>query len=195
MKKIILATGNEGKVRELNDMLKGHYNVISQNDMQVKEVPETGTTFIENALIKARNASLQSKLPALADDSGLQVEALNGDPGIYSARYAGVDATDKDNIEKLILNMDQHDNRKAHFCCAMVFVKSASDPNPIIVERRWEGELLREPIGENGFGYEPIFFLPDHDCSSAQLRPEVKNQISHRGQALGDLLKQLLSFE
>ena len=195
MKKIILATGNEGKVRELNDMLKGHYNVISQNDMQVKEVPETGTTFIENALIKARNASLQSKLPALADDSGLQVEALNGDPGIYSARYAGVDAKDKDNIEKLILNMDQHDNRKAHFCCAMVFVKSASDPNPIIVERRWEGELLREPIGENGFGYDPIFFLPDHDCSSAQLRPEVKNQISHRGQALGDLLKQLLSFE
>ena len=91
--------------------------------------------------------------------------------------------------------MDQHDNRKAHFCCAMVFVKSASDPNPIIVERRWEGELLREPIGENGFGYDPIFFLPDHDCSSAQLRPEVKNQISHRGQALGDLLKQLLSFE
>ena len=195
MKKIILATGNEGKVRELNAMLKDNYNVISQNDMQVKEVPETGTTFIENALIKARNGSLQTQLPALADDSGLQVEALNGKPGVYSARYAGARATDNDNIEKLILNMDQHDNRKAHFCCAMVFVKSASDPNPIIVERRWEGELLREPIGENGFGYDPIFFLPDHDCSSAQLRPEVKNQISHRGQALGDLLKQLLSFE
>ena len=176
-------------------MLKDNYNVISQNDMQVKEVPETGTTFIENALIKARNASLQTQLPALADDSGLQVEALNGEPGVYSARYAGERATDNDNIEKLILNMDQHDNRKAHFCCAMVFVKSASDPNPIIVERRWEGELLREPIGENGFGYDPIFFLPDHGCSSAQLQPEVKNQISHRGQALGDLLKQLLSFE
>jgi XTP/dITP diphosphohydrolase len=195
MKKIILATGNEGKVRELNAMLKGHYNVISQNDMQVKEVPETGTTFIENALIKARNASLQTKLPALADDSGLQVEALNGEPGVYSARYAGESATDNDNIEKLILNMDHHDNRKAHFCCAMVFVKSASDLSPIIVEKRWEGELLREPVGENGFGYDPVFYLPEHGCSSAQLQPEVKNEISHRGQALSDLLKQLLSFE
>ena len=195
MKKIILATGNEGKVRELNAMLRGHYNVISQSDMQVKEVPETGTTFIENALIKARNASLQTKLPALADDSGLQVEALNGEPGVYSARYAGESATDNDNIEKLILNMDQHDNRKAHFCCAMVFVKSASDLSPVIVEKLWEGELLREPVGENGFGYDPVFYLPEHGCSSAQLQPEVKNEISHRGQALSDLLKQLLSFE
>ena len=195
MKKIILATGNKGKVRELNAMLKGYYKVISQSDMQVEEVPETGATFIENALLKARNASLQSKLPALADDSGLQVEALNGAPGIYSARYAGEGATDKDNIEKLILNMDQHSNRKAHFCCAMVFVESANDINPIIIEKRWEGELLREPIGINGFGYDPIFYLRDHECSSAQLKPEVKNEISHRGQALSDLLKQLLSLE
>lgn len=195
MKKIILATGNKGKVRELNAMLKGYYKVISQSDMQVEEVPETGATFIENALIKARNASLQSKLPALADDSGLQVEALNGAPGIYSARYAGEGATDKDNIEKLILNMDQHSNRKAHFCCAMVFVESANDINPIIIEKRWEGELLREPIGINGFGYDPIFYLRDHECSSAQLEPKIKNEISHRGQALSDLLKQLLSLE
>ena len=195
MKKIILATGNKGKVRELNAMLKGYYKVISQSDMQVEEVPETGATFIENALIKARNASLHSKLPALADDSGLQVEALNGAPGIYSARYAGEGATDKDNIEKLILNMDQHSNRKAHFCCAMVFVESANDINPIIIEKQWEGELLREPIGINGFGYDPIFYLWDHDCSSAQLEPEIKNEISHRGQALSDLLKQLLSLE
>ena len=195
MKKIILATGNKGKVRELNAMLKGYYKVISQSDMQVEEVPETGATFIENALIKARNASLQSKLPALADDSGLQVEALNGAPGIYSARYAGEGATDKDNIEKLILNMDQHSNRKAHFCCAMVFVESANDMNPIIIKKRWEGELLREPIGINGFGYDPIFYLRDHECSSAQLEPKIKNEISHRGQALSDLLKQLLSFE
>ncbi len=195
MKKIILATGNKGKVRELNAMLKGYYKVISQSDMQVEEVPETGATFIENALIKARNASLQSKLPTLADDSGLQVEALNGAPGIYSARYAGEGATDKDNIEKLILNMDQHSNRKAHFCCAMVFVESANDINPIIIEKQWEGELLREPIGINGFGYDPIFYLRDHECSSAQLEPEIKNEISHRGQALSDLLKQLLSFE
>ena len=195
MKKIILATGNKGKVRELNAMLKGYYKVISQSDMQVEEVPETGATFIENALIKARNASLQSKLPALADDSGLQVEALNGAPGIYSARYAGEGATDKDNIEKLILNMDQHSNRKAHFCCAMVFVESANDINPIIIEKQWEGELLREPIGINGFGYDPIFYLRDHECSSAQIEPKIKNEISHRGQALIDLLKQILSFE
>ena len=115
MKKIILATGNLGKVRELNAMLEGYYRVVSQNDMQVVEVPETGTTFIENALIKARNASSQSKLPALADDSGLEVEALNGEPGVYSARYAGEKANDEDNIAKLILNMDQYDNRSRTF--------------------------------------------------------------------------------
>ena len=195
MKKIILATGNPGKVRELNAMLKGHYSVISQKDMKVEEVPETGTSFIENALIKARNASLQSKLPALADDSGLEVEALNGEPGIYSARYAREGATDEENMTKLLLNMEHHNNRKAHFCCAMVYIKDAEDSNPIIVERRWEGELLREPIGTNGFGYDPIFYLHDYSCSSAQLEPETKNKISHRGQALNDLLVELLSIE
>ena len=195
MKKIILATGNPGKVRELNAMLKGHYSVVSQKDMKVEEVPETGTSFIENALIKARNASLQSKLPALADDSGLEVEALNGEPGIYSARYAREGATDEENMTKLLLNMEHHNNRKAHFCCAMVYIKDAEDSNPIIVERRWEGELLREPIGTNGFGYDPIFYLHDYSCSSAQLESEMKNKISHRGQALNDLLVELLSIE
>ena len=195
MKKIILATGNPGKVRELNAMLKGHYSVVSQKNMKVKEVPETGTSFIENALIKARNASLQSKLPALADDSGLEVEALNGEPGIYSARYVREGATDEENMTKLLLNMENHNNRKAHFCCAMVYIKDAEDSNPIIVERRWEGELLREPIGKNGFGYDPIFYLHDYSCSSAQLEPETKNKISHRGQALNDLLVELLSIE
>ena len=195
MKKIILATGNPGKVRELNAMLKGHYSVVSQKNMKVKEVPETGTSFIENALIKARNASLQSKLPALADDSGLEVEALNGEPGIYSARYVREGATDEENMTKLLLNMEHHNNRKAHFCCAMVYIKDAEDSNPIIVERRWEGELLREAIGTNGFGYDPIFYLHDYSCSSAQLEPETKNKISHRGQALNDLLIELLSIE
>ena len=195
MKKIILATGNPGKVRELNAMLKGHYSVVSQKNMKVKEVPETGTSFIENALIKARNASLQSKLPALADDSGLEVEALNGEPGIYSARYVREGATDEENMTKLLLNMEHHNNRKAHFCCAMVYIKDAEDSNPIIVERRWEGELLREPIGTNGFGYDPIFYLHDYSCSSAQLESETKNKISHRGQALNDLLVELLSIE
>ena len=195
MKKIILATGNPGKVRELNAMLKGHYSVVSQKDLQVREVPETGSSFIENALIKARNASLQTKLPALADDSGLEVDALNGEPGIYSARYAREGATDEENMTKLLLNMEHHNNRKAHFCCAMVYIKDAEDSNPIIVERRWQGELLREPIGTNGFGYDPIFYLHDYSCSSAQLEPETKNKISHRGQALNDLLVELLSIE
>lgn len=193
MKKIILATGNQGKVRELNAMLKSHYIIVSQKDLQVEEVPETGISFIENALIKARNASFQTKLPALADDSGLEVEALDGDPGIYSARYAGEEATDEDNISKLISNMEQHQNRSARFCCAMVFVENAEDTKPIIIEKYWNGEILREAIGNNGFGYDSIFYLPDLQCSSAQLEPEKKNLLSHRGQALNELLRHLIS--
>ena len=193
MKKIILATGNQGKVRELNAMLKSHYIIVSQKDLQVEEVPETGSSFIENALIKARNASFQTNLPALADDSGLEVEALDGDPGIYSARYAGEEATDEDNISKLISNMEQHQNRSARFCCAMVFVENAEDTKPIIIEKYWNGEILREAIGNNGFGYDSIFYLPDLKCSSAQLDPVKKNLLSHRGQALNELLRHLIS--
>ena len=193
MKKIILATGNQGKVRELNAMLKSNYIIVSQKDLQVEEVPETGSSFIENALIKARNASFQTNLPALADDSGLEVEALDGDPGIYSARYAGEEATDEDNISKLISNMEQHQNRSARFCCAMVFVENAEDTKPIIIEKYWNGEILREAIGNNGFGYDSIFYLPDLQCSSAQLDPEKKNLLSHRGQALNELLRHLIS--
>ena len=193
MKKIILATGNQGKVRELNAMLKSHYIIVSQKDLQVEEVPETGSSFIENALIKARNASFQTNLPALADDSGLEVEALDGDPGIYSARYASEEATDEDNISKLISNMEQHQNRSARFCCAMVFVENAEDTKPIIIEKYWNGEILREAIGNNGFGYDSIFYLPDLQCSSAQLEPEKKNLLSHRGQALNELLRHLIS--
>jgi len=193
MKKIILATGNQGKVRELNAMLKSNYIIVSQKDLKVEEVPETGSSFIENALIKARNASFQTNLPALADDSGLEVEALDGDPGIYSARYAGEEATDEDNISKLISNMEQHQNRSARFCCAMVFVENAEDTKPIIIEKYWNGEILREAIGNNGFGYDSIFYLPDLQCSSAQLEPEKKNLLSHRGQALNELLRHLIS--
>ena len=195
MKKIILATSNLGKVRELNSMLEGHYNVVSQIDMKVAEVPETGASFIENALIKARNASSQSQLPALADDSGLVVDALNGEPGIYSARYAGENATDEDNIVKLLSCMDNEDDRGARFWCAMVFIRYASDPEPIIVEKSWEGQILRELKGKNGFGYDPIFYLPELNCTSAQLSAEEKNQKSHRGQALQEILKHLLSLE
>ena len=195
MKKIILATSNLGKVRELNSMLEGQYNVVSQIDMEVEEVPETGASFIENALIKARNASSQSQLPALADDSGLVVDALNGEPGIYSARYAGENATDEDNIVKLLARMDDEDDRGASFCCAMVFVRNAGDPEPIIVEKSWEGQILRELKGHNGFGYDPVFYLPELDCTSAQLSEEEKNRKSHRGQALQEILKHLLSLE
>ena len=195
MKKIILATSNLGKVRELNSMLEGQYNVVSQIDMKVAEVPETGASFIENALIKARNASSQSQLPALADDSGLVVDALNGEPGIYSARYAGENATDEDNIVKLLSRMDNEGDRGARFWCAMVFVRYASDPEPIIVEKSWEGQILRELKGKNGFGYDPIFYLPELNCTSAQLSAEEKNRKSHRGQALQEILKHLLSLE
>ena len=195
MKKIILATSNQGKVRELITMLKGHYNVVSQIDMKVEEVAETGASLIENALIKARNASAQSQLPALADDSGLVVDALNGKPGIYSARYAGENATDKDNIVKLLSRMDDQDDRRASFWCAMVFVRYANDSEPIIVEKSWEGQILRELKGKNGFGYDPIFYLPELNCTSAQLSAKEKNRRSHRGQALQEILKHLLSFE
>ena len=195
MKKIILATSNLGKVRELNSMLEGQYNVVSQIDMKVEEVPETGASFIENALIKARNASSQSQLPALADDSGLVVDALNGEPGIYSARYAGENATDEDNIVKLLSRMDNEGDRGASFWCAMVFVRHAGDPEPIIVEKSWEGQILRELKGKNGFGYDPIFYLPELNCTSAQLSAEEKNRKSHRGQALQEILKRLLSLE
>ncbi len=195
MKKIILATSNLGKVRELNSMLDGHYDVVSQTDMEVEEVPETGASFVENALIKARNASSQSKLPALADDSGLVVDSLNGEPGIYSARYAGEKATDEDNIIKLLARMDDEDNRSARFWCAMVYVRYARDPEPVIVEKSWEGQILRELKGNNGFGYDPIFYLPELNCTSAQLSAEEKNRKSHRGQALQEILKHLLSLE
>ena len=195
MKKIILATSNLGKVRELNSMLDGHYDVVSQTDMEVEEVPETGASFVENALIKARNASSQSKLPALADDSGLVVDSLNGEPGIYSARFAGENATDEDNIVKLLARMDDEDNRSARFWCAMVYVRYGNDPEPVIVEKSWEGQILRELKGSNGFGYDPIFYLPELNCTSAQLSAEEKNRISHRGQALKEILKHLLSLE
>jgi len=195
MKKIILATSNIGKVRELNSMLEGQYNFVSQIDMKVEEVPETGASFIENALIKARNASSQTQLPALADDSGLVVDALNGEPGIYSARYAGENATDEDNIVKLLARMDDEDNRSARFWCAMAYVRYARDPEPVIVEKSWEGQILRELKGNNGFGYDPIFYLPELNYTSAQLSAEEKNRISHRGQALQEILKHLLSLE
>ena len=193
MKKIILASNNTGKIREFNAMLTGIYEVVSMSDMDVKEVPEIGLTFVENALIKARNASEQSGLPALADDSGIVVDALNGAPGIYSARYAGNHGDDEANTQKILDNMAQvaDAQRSARFWCAIVFVEHANDPTPIIIQRGWEGEIMREKSGENGFGYDPIFYVPTHKKSSAELSSEQKNDISHRGKALQALLSEL----
>lgn len=191
--KIILASNNPGKIREFNAMLDGVYEVVSMQAMKVEEVPETGLSFVENALIKARNASEQSGLPALADDSGIVVDALSGAPGIYSARYAGEHGDDKANTQKLLKDMEAvpYNQRTARFWCAIVFMRHANDPTPIVIQRGWEGEILKEEVGENGFGYDPIFYVPTHQCSSAQLPPEVKNSLSHRGQALRALLAQM----
>ncbi|HIM95219.1 MAG TPA: RdgB/HAM1 family non-canonical purine NTP pyrophosphatase [Gammaproteobacteria bacterium] len=193
MKKIILASNNKGKIREFNAMLDGLYEVVSMSDRKVEEVPETGLTFVENALIKARNASEQSGLPALADDSGIVVDALSGEPGIYSARYAGNHGDDEANTKKLLDDMQSvpDGKRTGRFWCAIVFIEHANDPTPIIIQRGWEGEILREKVGENGFGYDPIFYVPTHGCASAELAPEIKNTISHRGRALAALLKEL----
>ena len=193
MKKIILASNNKGKIREFNTMLEGVYEVVSMSDMNVEEVPEIGLTFVENALIKARNASAQSGLPALADDSGIVVDALNGAPGIYSARFAGNHGDDEANTQKVLRDMSQipDGQRSARFWCAIVFVEHANDPTPIIIQRGWEGEILREKAGKNGFGYDPIFYVPTHSKASAELSPEIKNTISHRGKALQALLAEL----
>jgi XTP/dITP diphosphohydrolase len=196
MKKLILATSNPGKIKELQEMLDGHYSVISQTDMAIEEVPENGLSFVENALIKARNASQKSGLAAIADDSGIVVNALNGEPGIYSARYAGKGATDSENVTKLLSEMDNvsAEDRKASFWCAIVLVRDPDDPTPLIIQSSWEGEIALEVRGINGFGYDPVFYLSELRRTSAERSPKEKNLISHRGQALRELLRQL-SFE
>ncbi|MDP6417729.1 MAG: RdgB/HAM1 family non-canonical purine NTP pyrophosphatase, partial [Gammaproteobacteria bacterium] len=157
------------------------------------EAPETGLTFVENSIIKARNASLQTGLAAVADDSGLQVDFLDGSPGIHSARYAGDDATDQDNKSKLLSEMAHaaDSQRKASFHCAIVMLRWPHDPTPIICQASWAGSILSHPKGSNGFGYDPLFYVAEYGCSAAELAPEVKNRISHRAQALAKLLDAL----
>jgi len=155
----------------------------------VEDVPETGTTFVENAIIKARHAAKVTGLPAIADDSGLVVDALGGAPGIYSARFAGVNATDSDNIDKLLSELAGSDNRKAHFFCTLVFMRHAGDPVPLVSQGKWEGEILKSREGDGGFGYDPVFNVPSHNCTAAQLDKAEKNRISHRGNALAILLE------
>jgi len=168
IKEIVLASNNPGKAREINAVLDGTtINVIPQSEFNVEDVEETGLTFIENALIKARNATRYTHFPVIADDSGIEVLALNGRLGIYSARYAGSDASDEDNLNKLIedINPLSKEDRKARFVCLMVFLRYAEDPTPIITQGIWDGYVVTEPCGKNGFGYDPMFYVPTHDLS------------------------------
>ena len=191
-KKIVLASGNKGKIKEFSELFANwSVDVVAQTQLHIKSVPETGTTFIENAIIKARHAASQSGLPALADDSGLVVDALSGAPGIYSSRFAGDDASDEDNVVKLLQHMQRQPNRKAHFQCVLVFMRSAEDPVPIIAQGKWHGIISEHANGNGGFGYDPIFWCPEHNCSAAQLSKQVKNTISHRGKALTSLIPEM----
>jgi XTP/dITP diphosphohydrolase len=194
VKQIVLASSNPGKVREINQLLADlELNVVPQSEYGVTDAEETGLTFVENAILKARNAALHTGQPAIADDSGIEVDALNGAPGIYSARYAGNGAGDRANLEKLLADLADvaEAQRTARFQCLMVCLRHAHDPVPLICQGTWEGRILLAPRGDNGFGYDPVFYVPTHDCSSAELPPEIKNTLSHRGQALRKLLAAL----
>jgi len=194
IKKIVLASNNPGKVREIGQLLAAlDIEVVPQSDFNIPEIEETGLTFVENAILKARNAARLSNLPALADDSGIEVDAFKGAPGIYSARFAGVGASDAQNLEKLLTELQSLDSpvRTARFQCLMVLMTHAGDPTPLICQGTWEGEIIDTPKGDNGFGYDPIFYVANEKCTSAQLPAEKKNALSHRGQALSCLLNKL----
>lgn len=194
MSTVVLASSNPGKVREFNELLAGHrIEVVPQSQFGVQDADETGLTFVENAILKARNAARHTGLPAIADDSGIEVDALKGAPGIYSARYAGIGAGDRANLEKLLAELEDvpEAGRSARFQCLMVYLRHADDPTPLICQGTWEGRILTTPRGSNGFGYDPVFFVPTHNCSSAELEPAVKNVLSHRGQALRQLVAAL----
>lgn len=192
--RIVLASNNAGKVREFSELLaQARVQVVPQGELGVPEAEETGLSFVENAILKARNAAAHSGLPAIADDSGLEVDALDGAPGIYSARYAGAGASDADNLARLLAAMDgvEEGRRGARFQCLMVYVRHAKDPTPVICQGTWEGVILRRPAGANGFGYDPVFLVPTHGRSAAELDSQTKNALSHRGQALRRLLAYL----
>jgi len=192
MATLILASGNKGKIREFADMLSPlGWDVQSQGEYQVPEAEETGLTFVENAIIKARNCCLHTGLPSLADDSGIEVDALNGAPGIYSARFAGPGATDTLNNQALLSQLDGITDRTARYHCVLVFMRHAEDPVPLICHASWEGTILTAPQGDGGFGYDPLFWLDTLQCTAAQMDPAHKNRISHRGQAMQALLKAL----
>ncbi|MDC9612867.1 XTP/dITP diphosphatase [Xenorhabdus khoisanae] len=192
MQKVVLATGNAGKVREMADLLADFgLDIVAQIELGVDSADETGLTFIENAIIKARHAAAVTGLPAIADDSGLSVDALGGAPGIYSARYAGSDASDQENLEKLLEAMRDvsDEQRQAQFNCVLVYLRHAEDPTPLVFHGRWSGIITHEPAGEGGFGYDPVFYAPEFSCTAAQLSREQKQAVSHRGKALKMLLE------
>ena len=190
--RIVLASNNAGKVQEINEVLSDYaLTLVPQSEFSITEAEETGASFVENALIKARYAAFHTGLSAIADDSGIEVNALNGQPGIYSARFAGVGATDQDNLHKLIdaITDFAESQRKARYVCAMVYIRHADDPAPLISQGFWEGSLVTELRGENGFGYDPMFYVPEHQCTAAQLSSDLKNRMSHRGKALRKLVE------
>ncbi len=192
--RIVLASNNAGKVREFNHLLaEQQIQVMPQSELGVPEAEETGLTFVENAILKARNAAAHSGLPAIADDSGLEVDALRGAPGIYSARYGGPGAGDAGNNRKLLeaLKDVPEAERTARFQCVLVYMRHAEDPTPLICQGTWEGRILFAPQGESGFGYDPLFWVAEEGGSAAELSAEVKNRLSHRGQALRKLLAAL----
>lgn len=194
MQKVVLATGNPGKVNELADLLRDFgMDIVAQTSLGVESAEETGLTFIENAILKARHASAQTGLPAIADDSGISVDALGGAPGIYSARYAGEDASDEQNLHKLLDAMKSvpDEKRQAQFNCVLVYLRHAEDPIPFVFHGRWQGTITHKPSGQGGFGYDPIFHVPELNCTSAELSKSEKQAISHRGKALAMLLDAL----
>lgn len=191
MQKVVLATGNAGKVRELAHLLADFgLDVVAQTELGVESAEETGLTFIENAILKARHAAAETGLPAVADDSGLAVDFLGGAPGIYSARYAGVDASDQQNLDKLLVALKDvtQGQRNAQFHCVLVYMRHAEDPTPLVCHGSWPGEIAFAEAGEGGFGYDPIFFVPELGKTAAELTREEKSAVSHRGQALKLLL-------
>ena len=188
---LVLASGNAGKLREFNQLLNGlGFDVQPQSAFNTPEAIEDGLSFVENAIIKARNACKYSGHPALADDSGIEVDALNGAPGIYSARYSGPNASDPSNNAALLQALANTPSalRTARYQCVLVYMRHATDPTPIICQGSWEGVLLTQPQGEGGFGYDPLFWLPNHNCTAAQLDKNLKNTLSHRGKALAALI-------
>ena len=192
--RIVLASGNAGKVREINRLFADScIEIVPQSDFDVPDVAETGTTFVENAIIKARHAAQCTGLPAISDDSGIEVDALDARPGVFSARYAGEGASDEDNNNRMLeeLRGVPEAERTARYQCLIVFMRSHTDPVPIITQGSWQGRILEAPQGDGGFGYDPIFFVPSHGCSGGELPLEVKNTISHRAIALKAMLAEL----